>query len=233
MATLTTTLSATAVGNSAAPNGWTSAPNSVLQLIGSANDSNFAEDTSNTAGTSQQTQGYALDDMPTGANTLFVSMNSVSIRMRYGWNATKPAARNWNSLQARVVNGATILAANDSGGAFEVVASSITNTTPTNSSTIAFTYVNTGASKATWDGAIVEMRIDTTRTGGGSAVARRVYALEVTGQYEALREVTVMKAWSGSAWVPGLLKRWNGATWGDALVDRWTGSAWVPEYGKD
>jgi hypothetical protein len=224
------TLPTTGVGNSAAPNGWTSAPNNVLQLIGSANDANFAEDTSNSAGTSTQDQGYALGDMP--LDPLFVSMTTLSVRIRYGW-AGAFSNRTWNSLSARIMSGATVLAAANSGGAFETVASTITNTSPANSSVVAFTHVNTTATKATWDAAVVEMRISTTRSGGGSSVARRAYALEVTGTYSALRDVTTIKAWSGSAWTPGLLKRWDGAAWVDSLVNRWTGTEWVPEYGKD
>jgi hypothetical protein len=228
----TTTLPTTGVGDSAAPNDWTSAPNGVLQLIGSANDANFAADTSNSPGTSTQVQGYELGDMPTGVGLFFASMNSLSIQIRYGW-ASSFTNRTWNSLSARVMSGATVLAANDSGGTFETVASSITNTSPANSSVVSFTYVNTGATKAQWDAGIVEMQISTTRSGGGSSVARRVYALEVTGQYEALAASTKMKAWSGSVWQVGFLKKWSGTDWDGALVQRWNGTAWVDEYGKD
>jgi hypothetical protein len=42
-------------------------------------------------------------------------MNSLSIQIRYGW-ASSFTNRTWNSLSARVMSGATVLAANDSGG---------------------------------------------------------------------------------------------------------------------
>ena len=38
---------------------------------------------------------------------------------------------------------------------------------------------------------------------------------------------SILKAWNGSAWVPGALKRWDGAAWVPAALKRWNGSAWV------
>jgi hypothetical protein len=173
------TLPVTGVGDSAAPSQWSSAPNGVIQVIASANDSNFAEDTSNGGGNSLLSQGYLLNDMPSD----FGSMSSLSIRLRYGWAAAF-TNRAWNSLDARLMSGATVLAAADDGGTFTEVATAITNTTPVTSGVVAFPYVNPDATKAEWDDAVLELRIDSTRSAGGSSVARRVYAGEVTGVYE-------------------------------------------------
>jgi hypothetical protein len=172
------TLPVTGVGNSAAPNQWSSAPNGVIQVIASANDSNFAEDTSNGGGTTTLNQGYELNDTP--AN--FGNMVSLNIRLRYGWAAAFNN-RTWASLNARIMSGATVLAAADSGGAFTEVAATITNTTPVTSSVVSFAYIDTTADKVAWDAAVLEMQIVSVRSGGGSSIARRVYAGEATGIY--------------------------------------------------
>lgn len=37
----------------------------------------------------------------------------------------------------------------------------------------------------------------------------------------------VLKAWDGSAWIPGLLKRWDGSAWVVNPLKRWDGASWV------
>lgn len=223
------TLPVTGVGDSADPTGWSSAPNGVLQVIASANDANFAENTSNLSGTSTLDQGYLLGDTPSD----FATMDSLSVRIRYGWNGAF-SNRTWTVLGARIMDGATVLAAADADGAFTEAATAITNTTPETGSVVAFAHVNTTATKAQWDAGVVELRQVSVRTAGGSSVARRVYAFEVTGVYTvaSVRAVTTMKAWSGSVWQPGLLQRYDGTAWADALVQRYDGAVWADEYGK-
>jgi len=175
------TLPATGVGNSAAPNEWNSAPNDALTLIGAAGqDTNFGFVNDSSVGI--YTQGWELGNMPID----FITMRSnFSIQLRYAWGTT-PTLAIWNSLEARIVSGATILAASTAGGAFQSIATSITTTTPTNSAVVGFSYVNTTADKTTWDSAVVELLIDRARNKGGSSEEQRVFALSVTGEYDAV-----------------------------------------------
>jgi hypothetical protein len=182
---MSTTLPTTGVGNSAAPNGWNSAPNGALTLIGaSGQDTDFGFVNTNTTGT--YTQGYELGDMPSDFDNM---TSTLAIQLRYGWSAT-PSNTTWPSLTARIVSGSTILAAATSGGDFQSIATSITTTTPTNSSAISFSYVNTSASKSDWDAAVVEILIERSRSKGGSTNEQRVFALSVTGQYNVASVTT-------------------------------------------
>lgn len=216
------TLSAITCGNSAAPNGWTSAPNNALELIASTDDTDFAADTSNNSGTSSVDQGYLLNNKPSD----FVTMSAASVRLRYGWAAAF-TNRTWDSLSARIMNGTQVLAGSTSGGGFQTVASSITTTTATNSAVTAFTYVNTTATKTDWDAAVLEMRITSTRTAGGSSIGRRVYAAEITGTYNAYRPE--LKYYTGSSWVWKPLKVYIGGQWVYKTLKRWDGTQWVRE----
>lgn len=221
--TYSRTLSAITCGNSAAPNGWTSRPNGALELIASADDTDFAEDTSNNSGTSSVDQGYLLDNKPTD----FVTMASVSVRLRYGWAAAF-TNRTWDSLSARIMNGTQVLAGSTSGGGFQtVVGTAITTTTPVNSAVTAFTYVNTAATKTDWDAAVLEMRITSTRSGGGSSIGRRVYAAEITGTYNAYRPE--LKYYNGSTWIWKPLFVYVGGQWVYKTLKRWDGTQWVRE----
>jgi hypothetical protein len=170
-------LPTTGVGNAAAPNEWSSAPNEAVTLIGAG-----TQDTANAHYVNNATatvdQGYALADMPAD----FGTMSAASIQLRYGRSANSTLLL-WNNLQARIMSGATVLAAADSGGGFANVASNITVTTPTNSGVVSFAYVNTAANKATWDAAVLEMRIVQTRDMGGATNELRVFAGQVTGTY--------------------------------------------------
>lgn len=178
---MTTSLPTLAVGNSAAPNDWNSAPNGALTLVGAGGqDTSNAHQSTNTTGTYDQ--GYSLADVPSDFNT----MASLAIQLRYGRSANNSLTV-WNSLSVRIVSGATILAASTAGGAFQVIAETITTTTPTNSGVISFDYVNTGASKAQWDAAVVEIRIVRTRDKGGSNDELRVFALSATGEYQKIQ----------------------------------------------
>jgi hypothetical protein len=181
------TLPTLTVGNAAAPNEWSSAPNGALTAIGaSGQDTNFGHVSENLTGTRTYVQGWELADTPAD----FLGMATLTIQLRYAWSAYATSAT-WPLLAARIVSGTTILAAADSGGAFESVATSITTTTPTNSSVVSFTYINTAANKAAWDAAVLEIRIDRTRSGGGNTNQQRVFAAEATGTYVAVTSVSV------------------------------------------
>lgn len=216
------TLSATSCGNSTTPNGFASAPNGALETIAAADDADFAVDTSNTSGTTTLDQGYILDNKPTD----FITMATVSVQLRYGWAAAF-SNRTWDTLAARIMNGTQVLAGSSSGGGFQTVASSITTTTATNSAVTAFTYVNTTATKTDWDAAVLEMRIVSTRSGGGSSIGRRIYAAEITGTYNAYRPE--LKYYNGSTWLWKPLFVYIGGQWVYKTLKRWDGTQWVRE----
>jgi hypothetical protein len=213
---------------SASPNGWTSAPNDALEPIIGGSDATFAHDASNNSGTTTQDQGYTLATGIEGSWNDLIAMQSLTIQLRYGW-ATTFSNRTWNSLSARVMSGSTVLAASTSGGGFETIASSITNTTPTNSSTVSFSYINTSAGLSEWSSAVVELRIDTTRSAGGSTVERRVYSATITGNYYAYRPE--LKYYNGSVWQWKPLFYYNDITetWRYGTLKRWDGTQWVRE----
>jgi len=156
------------------------------------------------------------------------TMLTMSVQLRYSW-ASAFSNRTWDSLTARVISGSTILAASTSGGAYQTVASSITTTTPTNSSVVAFSYVNTTARRSVWESAVLEIQIITTRSGGGSTIERRIYAGQLTGTYST---GTTIKAYSGSVWQAGMLKRHVSGEWKPSTLKRWDGSSWVQVFGK-
>jgi len=216
-------------GNSTTPNGWSSAPNNALELVALSDDADFAQDTSNLSGTSTVDQGYILENIWDTVD--FVGVDSLDIELRYGW-ASAFTNRTWGSLSARIMNGTQVLAAATSGGDFQTVASSITNTTPQNSGAVSFSYVNkynfiskTGPTITDWNNAILELRIVSTRSGGGSSVARRVYAASVKGQYDAY--LPRLKYYNGSIWVSKPLSVNISGNWVYKPLKRWDGSQWV------
>lgn len=152
--------------------------NGDLETIATAVDSDFGEVTTNSDG--NYADGYLLDNMPGD----FGTMDDLSVQLRYGWSAT-PSNTTWPTLGARVVveSNGTILAGATAGGGYQTVASSITATTPTNSSVTGFTYVNTSASKADWDDANLQIVMVRDRSKGGGGQGQRVYAGDVTGNY--------------------------------------------------
>ncbi len=137
----------------------------------------------------------SLGDTP--AN--FASMLTALFNVRYRQQGRAASNPDTYGLQIRIVNGATILAAADSGGTFQSVAANITTTTFTNTGAVAFTYVNTTASKTTWDGAVVEIRQTYTQTGSKDGGHVEVSAFEITGTYVVALSVTGGVTPAGSA----------------------------------
>jgi len=165
-------------------NAWDSSPDNCLETIASADDGDYGYVNKNVTG--DYGAGFVLEDMPTD----FGTMDSLQVRIRYAWVST-PTNSNWTVLAARVVTtGGTILAAGDAGGAWQSVVTSITTTSPTNSSNVAFTYVNTGANKAAWNDAIFEIDIEREKVKGGGTESQAVYAAEVSGVYSEAAPVT-------------------------------------------
>ncbi len=115
----------------------------------------------------------------------FITMSTLKFNIRYALSGTPPgSSKDTYGISIRIVNGATILAANDSGGTFQSVVSTTTMSTSfANSGAIGFNYINFTTSKATWDAAVVEIRQTYNQTGSKDAHAVLVSALELTGTY--------------------------------------------------
>jgi len=179
------TLTPLVVGNANTPSGWTSAPNGAL---GDNSDATFGYYSTSTD--SQVDQGWVLADVDAD----FGTMDTLSVILRYGWSATPgndiwelAAAPGTAGLQCRIISGATILAAADSGGAFAtIVAAPASDATIRNSSAYVFStsgYLHPTADKTLWDAAVVEIRISRNRIKGGSTEQQRVYEADFTGTY--------------------------------------------------
>lgn len=151
----------------------------VLETIAGTDDADYAYDAANTTHTG--TASFALADVPAD----FLDMDTLSIRLRYALQSGT-RVNTWSSLTAQVVqsDGSTPLT-NE-----VTVASNITTTTPTNSGVITLTGLNTTANKATWDGALVLLRWNITKSMGGDTLEKRVFAAEVTGTYTVDVDVT-------------------------------------------
>lgn len=167
----------------------TNLPSTGMSVIGAPGGSTALSDDADGTFDGQNTNAsggyeYGRDLADTPAN--FVSMDAIAIQYRYGWSGT-PSNTTWDDVRARIVtsDGATVLAGQASTliDAWVTIAANITTTTPTNSSAVSMPYVNTGATKAQWDGAILQIKWDRTRSKGGSTEVARVYEAWITGTY--------------------------------------------------
>ena len=139
-----------------------------------------ASDDSRQAFTPRQTEtrSFTLGNTPVN----FDFMNSLDFTIEY-----RVQSRNDDivGLRVRIVNGATILAASNSGGTFFSVNPTVTNTSDFTDGPNSFPYVNTGASKATWDGASVEIEQTYNQTMGPDDAFLEIDYFELTGDYTA------------------------------------------------
>ena len=125
-----------------------------------------------------ETQTSALDN--TAFN--FQSMDTLSWQVEYRLSGV------WDTdvydLDIRIMNGATVLAADDAGGTFVRVATDVRNNpTDTTSAVTAFAYVNTSASKTLWDGANIELQQTHTQVKGADGLAIEVDYVALTGTF--------------------------------------------------
>lgn len=180
MATLTPIVPGNAVGAGSSGTGWDTAANGAL---GDNNDATFGSVSTNATG--DYTHLWELGDVDADLG----NMDTLAIVLRYRWT-TAPSNTTWSALEARVMtaDGATVLAAASGAGAHQNVASGITTTTITNSGSTGFSYVNTSATKAQWDGARLQIRIVRTRTKGGDSAVQAVYEADLTGTYTTAAE---------------------------------------------
>jgi hypothetical protein len=145
----------------------------VLQEIALAGDTSWVNDTANTTHTG--IAQFTLEDV----NSDLGNVDTLFIRLRYA-NSGTPSLNTWNSLSARVLksDGTTPLT-----NAVTVVSGPITTTTPTNSSLAQFTGVDTAASQADWNDAVVQISFAISKSMAGDTIEERVFAAELTGTY--------------------------------------------------
>ena len=87
------------------------------------------------------------------------------------------------ALRCRIMDGATVLAASESGGTMQNIENNIANTSPENTSSVEFVYVNTGAAKSSWDAMVVEVSVRRVRSKGGGTNRLEIYEADFTGTY--------------------------------------------------
>jgi hypothetical protein len=148
----------------------------VLEVIASADDADYIYDETNTT---HESTGWV-----TVATTLpadLASVATLSIRLRYAWQAGTQV-NTWNSISAQVLKSDGTTPLTDK---VAVVSGGITTTTPTDSSVVAFTGVDTAATKAEWQAAQVRLFIDISKFKGGDTIRRCLFAGELTGTYTA------------------------------------------------
>ena len=160
-------------------------------------DATYGEVSTNVQG--NYGESFALGDTPADFATMLTALFSV----RYAWSAT-PTSTTWNFIDARIVSGATVLAAADSGGAMQRFVSSITATSPTTSTPASFSYVNTAADQTAWDAAIIQVELYRTKIKGGGTEGMRVHEVYVTGTYTATAPSVTANAGVAAATAAGV-----------------------------
>lgn len=173
MATLPTVL---VTANGSGPRNWQT------QQFGQIDEGiSSADGLEITAPTSTNNVDTSFDIATTPSN--FNNMDTLSWQVRYRCNTNR--VDDILGLQMRIVSrtSGTILAAGDSGGTFQSVSSSVTNSSHQNSSVVAFTYVNTTATKAQWDDAEVELRQTFNQVMSADSTLVAVDTLQFSGTY--------------------------------------------------
>lgn len=144
----------------------------VLEEIASTDDTDYVYDATNSTHTG--TARFALEDMPADLG----NVDTLFCQLRYAL-ATGVPSNLWDALRARVFKSDGTTALTNS----LTIASTIVTTTITNSSVLQFTGVDTAATKADWNAAVVHVLFDITRVKGGDTLQKRVFAAELTGTY--------------------------------------------------
>lgn len=125
----------------------------------------------------------AIADMPAD----FKSMLTGGLNVRYALSASPPSSnKDTYGISAVIMaaDGTTVLAAAAAGGTFTSIVSTTTmSTSYSNSGVVSFAYINTGATPAQWNGAILTLRQTYSATGGKDGHNVRVSAVEFSGTY--------------------------------------------------
>lgn len=158
----------------------------LLEVIASANDSDYVHDNTNSDHT-----GDCWFAVATSLPGDFGTMATLFIELRYFLDAAK-GDNDWDSLNARVFqsNGSTPLT--DEIVVFNNGGSPIDNTTPADSGAVEFTGVDTSSDGTVWAAAQVHIYFAINRNKGGDSVNECVSAGELTGTYNlAAQDVNV------------------------------------------
>lgn len=124
-----------------------------------------------------ETTSFALDNVDADFETMLTASWTIEYRQQGRSDDTL-------SLGLRVMSGATVLAAANSGGTFVTVNSNVTNTTDVTAGPTAFGYVNTTATKTDWDAAVVEISQTYSQNMGPDNAAIEVDHFQLTGTYD-------------------------------------------------
>lgn len=144
----------------------------VLELIASADDTDFTYDNANTSHT-----GIAAFDIANSFPTDFGQITTINVNLRYAM-ITATSNNLWELLDAQLIT---------SGGATltdrVTVASDITATTPANSGDTALTNPNTTATTSDWNSARLYLYTQISKNKGGDTATEAIFAAEISGTY--------------------------------------------------
>lgn len=124
-----------------------------------------------------ETRSSNLDNTPADFGTM-----DTGLTWEIVYSLTNALTNDTYALAIRIVSGATILAAADSGGTFTQVDPNV-NSTLDSTGSDTFAYVNTTADKATWDAATIELRQTHTKNQGFDTTAIQVDYAAFDGTY--------------------------------------------------
>jgi len=151
-----------------------------LTTLGAASPLNASDNTYHTfAAQRNGSASFALDNI---ADTDFVTMDTLTVDIECALTGT---GDDGHQLLCKITraDGTTLLA---SGAAVQdtiVVVSNVTNTTDAYSGPVAFTTVDTSATRADWDGALLEIGQFYSRSGTRDGNAIRVDHVRINGTY--------------------------------------------------
>lgn len=151
--------------------------------VGDATDTTYVACTTNA--THDEAEAWDLQDMPTD----FLSMDVVHWYLRYQHTASSTNTTANAYLRIMDSAGTTVLAAADSGGGWLTAANFFIfnldlTVIPTDGT---FFYVNTGATKAQWNGAQLQVRVVRNKTKGGDPMELRIIDVWIEGTYTTTR----------------------------------------------
>ena len=183
MATLTTI---TGDGNAGTgTRDWTTQAATDVDEGISAADGSYA--TSVPAKDITQETSFALDNVDSDLETV----DTLSWQVRYGISGMDDDTYH---LDMAIYSGATLLAAETSGGTWTRIDSLTADQAVANSSVTGFNYVNTTATKTQWDAAEVKFRCINVGNKAGDNATLSLDTFEFTGTYTAAVTNTVMPA---------------------------------------
>ena len=145
-----------------------------LQEIGSASDTSYIFEGNNQSFTS--TAYLALEDLPADFDT----MDTLSVQYRR-WADTVSKNKTLDSVSIQIFQSDRSTALTNAST--ETFSGGLSDTTPTNSSVLTMSGVNTTAHKSVWDAAVVAISFTVSRSMGGNQDEYRISAFELTGTY--------------------------------------------------